>query len=78
MREFDLGRQFSLIVVARKSLLHLSEASEFAGFFSSVRRHLRPDGVLAFDIFNPNVRLLARPGGERFHVMRVASLCTTT
>ena len=73
MRTFNLGRQFSLIFVARNSLLHLSEQNDFAAFFSSVRRHLTPDGVLAFDVFNPNVRLLARPGGERFHVMRVVS-----
>jgi SAM-dependent methyltransferase len=73
MREFDLGRQFSLIFVARNSLLHLSEPEDFAGFFSSVRRHLKPDGVLAFDVFNPNVRLLARPRGERFPVMRATS-----
>jgi SAM-dependent methyltransferase len=69
MREFDLGRRFSLIFVARNSLLHLSEHGEFAAFFSSVRRHLEPDGVLAFDIFNPDLRLLSRPSGERFHVM---------
>jgi SAM-dependent methyltransferase len=73
MREFDLGRRFSLIFVARNSLLHLSEQDEFAAFFSSVRRHLEPDGVLAFDIFNPGLQLLSRPSGERFHVMRKAS-----
>jgi SAM-dependent methyltransferase len=73
MRNFALERKFSVIFVARNSLLHLSEQNEFAAFFSSVRRHLNSDGVLAFDIFNPNVRLLARPSGERFHVMRVAS-----
>jgi cyclopropane fatty-acyl-phospholipid synthase-like methyltransferase len=42
MREFDLGRRFSL-------------------------------GVLAFDIFNPDLQLLSRPSGERFHVMRATS-----
>lgn len=73
MRQFDLGRRFSLIFVARNSLLHLSELDEFAAFFSSVRRHLKPDGVLAFDIFNPSLRLLSRPSGERFHVMRAIS-----
>jgi len=73
MREFDLGRRFSLIFVARNSLLHLSEEDEFAAFFSSVRRHLEPDGVLAFDIFSPNLQLLSRPSGERFHVMRATS-----
>ena len=73
MRNFDLGRRFSLIFVARNSLLHLSEPDEFAAFFSSVRRHLKPDGVLAFDIFNPSLQLLSRPSGERFHVMRAIS-----
>jgi SAM-dependent methyltransferase len=73
MREFDLGRRFSLIFVARNSLLHLSEPDEFAAFFSSVRRHLKPDGVLAFDIFNPSLRLFSRPSGERFHVMSAPS-----
>jgi SAM-dependent methyltransferase len=73
MREFDLGRQFSLIFVARNSLLHLSDQDEFAAFFSSVRRHLTPNGMLAFDIFNPSLRLLSRPSGERFHFMRAIS-----
>jgi SAM-dependent methyltransferase len=73
MREFDLGRRFSLIFVARNSLLHLSEQDEFAAFFSSVRRHLKPDGVLAFDIFNPSLSALSYPSGKRFHVMRKAS-----
>ena len=70
MRDFDLGQRFSLIFVARNSLLHLSEQDDFAAFFSAVRRHLEPDGILAFDIFSPNLKLLSRPSGERFHVMR--------
>lgn len=73
MRNFDLGRQFSLIFIARNSLLHLSEPDEFADFFSSVRRHLAPDGVLAFDVFNPDPGRGARFGRERSHVMRVPS-----
>jgi SAM-dependent methyltransferase len=73
MRAFDLGRRFSLIFVARNSLLHLSGQDEFAAFFSCVRRHLEPDGILAFDIFNPDLQLLSRPSGERFHVMRATS-----
>ena len=73
MREFDLGRRFSLIFVARNSLLHLSGQDEFAAFFSCVRRHLDPDGILAFDIFNPDLQLLSRPSGERFHVIRATS-----
>ncbi|HET7132519.1 MAG TPA: class I SAM-dependent methyltransferase [Gammaproteobacteria bacterium] len=73
MRDFDLGRKFSLIFVARNSLLHLSTQSDFSGFFAGVRRHLAPDGVLAFDVFNPDLRVLTRASAERLPVMRVAS-----
>ena len=73
MRGFDLGRRFSLIFVARNSLLHLSTQDDFTGFFSAVRRHLTPDGVLAFDIFNPSLQILMQPRGQRFPVMKVAS-----
>jgi SAM-dependent methyltransferase len=73
MREFELGRQFSLIFIARNSLLHLSEQNEFAACFSAVRRHLAPDGIFAFDIFKPNPGMCSRPSTERFAVMRVSS-----
>jgi SAM-dependent methyltransferase len=71
MRQFDFGRQFSLIFIARNSLLHLSEQDEFAALFRTVRRHLLPDGVFAFDIFKPIPR--PRQSTERSPVMRVAS-----
>jgi hypothetical protein len=45
----------------------------FAAFFASVRRHLKPDGVLAFDIFNPSLRLLSSSTAERFLVMHKTS-----
>jgi SAM-dependent methyltransferase len=73
MRDFALGRRFSLIFIARNSLLHLSEQDDFAAFFSAVRRHLAPDGVLAFDIFLPNPTVGSRPPAERFTVMRKPS-----
>jgi len=73
MREFDLGRQFSMIFIARNSLLHLSTEDEFAALFSAVRRHLAPGGVFAFDIFKPDLIRLSRPSTKRFHVMRVTT-----
>jgi SAM-dependent methyltransferase len=73
MREFDLGQRFSLIFIARNSLLHLSEPHEFAGLFAAVRRHLAPDGILAFDIFKPDFHILSRPRTMRSPVMRVTA-----
>jgi len=73
MRDFNLEKRFSLIFIARNSLLHLSGLDDFAAFFASVRRHLEPGGVLAFDIFNPSFQVITRPSGERFHVMTKSS-----
>jgi SAM-dependent methyltransferase len=73
MRGFELGRQFALIFIARNSLLHLSEQDEFAALFTAVRRHLSPDGVFAFDIFNPKLSMGCRPSTERFAVMSTPS-----
>jgi SAM-dependent methyltransferase len=73
MREFALGRTFSLIFIARNSLLHLLSTEDLIAALSTVRRHLAQDGILAFDIFNPNMELLSRPAGQRFPVMEVDS-----
>ncbi len=65
MREFDVGRTFDLVLIAANSLLHLHEAEDLVGCFRSVRRHLAPGGRLAFDVFNPSVRMLAQADGVR-------------
>jgi SAM-dependent methyltransferase len=73
MREFAFGRDFNLIVVARNSLLHLLSTVDLLATLTAVRRHLAQDGVFAFDIFNPDVRILARPPGQRSPVMEVST-----
>ena len=73
MRDFALGRRFNLVFVARNSLLHLLSTADLLAALTAVRRHLAPDGVFAFDIFNPDVRLLARPSGQRVPVMEVST-----
>jgi len=73
MRDFALDRDFRLIIVARNSLLHLLSTVDLLAALTAVRHHLAPDGVFAFDIFNPSVAVLARPAGERFPVMEVST-----
>ena len=73
MRDFALGRRFDLVFVARNSLLHLLSTADLLAALTAVRRHLTPDGIFAFDVFNPDVRLLARPAGQRFPVMAVTT-----
>jgi SAM-dependent methyltransferase len=71
MRNFDLGRKFGLIFIARNSLLHLHSTEDLLAAFATISRHLAPGGIFAFDVFNPNIQLLARPTAQRFPVMQV-------
>jgi SAM-dependent methyltransferase len=73
MRDFAFGRDFKLIIVARNSLLHLLSTADLLAALTAVGRHLARDGVFAFDVFNPDVSLLARPPGQRFPVMEVST-----
>lgn len=71
MRNFHFDERFALVFIARNSLLHLHSTDDLLACFRSVRQHLQPGGVFLFDIFNPSVRLLARPAGKRFPMMQV-------
>ena len=65
MRDVDLDDEFDLIFIAANALLHLHRADDIVQCFRAVRRHLAPSGRLVFDVFNPNVRLLAGADGTR-------------
>jgi SAM-dependent methyltransferase len=71
MRNFEFVRRFGLIFIARNSLLHLLSVQDLVATFAAVRRNLAPGGVFAFDVFTPDVKLLAREAGQRFPVMTV-------
>jgi SAM-dependent methyltransferase len=70
MRSFSLARRFGTIFVAFNTLLHLTTNEALSACFARVREHLAPGGVLAFDIFNPSIRMLARSPSERSTVTR--------
>jgi SAM-dependent methyltransferase len=70
MASFDLGRRFGLIFIASNSLLHLHSADDIVRCFQSVRGHLDKGGRFAFDIFNPNVQMLADANGTRREMQR--------
>lgn len=71
MSSFDLGGQFSTVLIAGNSLLHLLSREDLKHCLSSVRRHLVPDGRLIFDVFNPDVRQLARNSQQRYPLFKV-------
>ena len=66
MRDFDLGRTFSLIIIPANTLCHLLTVSDFEACMDCVKRHLGPDGRFVIDVFVPKAELLLEKHGERF------------
>lgn len=64
MRSLALGRRFALVIISCNTLGHLTTAADLSACLEGVARHLAPGGVLAFDVVNPRVDLLARPEAE--------------
>jgi ubiquinone/menaquinone biosynthesis C-methylase UbiE len=58
MRNFDLGRQFSIIMIPFRPLQHLVAVSEQISALRAMHRHLEPGGRLVFDVFNPKIQYL--------------------
>lgn len=56
---FHLSRTFQLALMPFRPIHHLSTVSEQLSFLRCVREHLNPGGRLVFDVFNPNLALLA-------------------
>jgi SAM-dependent methyltransferase len=65
MRDFDLGRKFSLIFMGFNSMQHLHDYTSQAALFANVRKHLSPGGRFVFDVFNPKIAFLAQSGEAR-------------
>jgi SAM-dependent methyltransferase len=46
--------------------MHLYERQDVERFLAVVKRHLRPGGVFAFDVMNPDLRWLSRDSSRRW------------
>jgi SAM-dependent methyltransferase len=67
-RSMELNRRFSLAFIATNALQHLEDLRSVLAFFSRIRTHLRPDGLLIIDVFNPSIAKLSRNlGAPHWH-----------
>jgi SAM-dependent methyltransferase len=57
--QFHLSRTFQLAIMPFRPICHLTTVGEQLGFLRCVREHLVPGGKLVFDVFNPNLAILA-------------------
>jgi SAM-dependent methyltransferase len=59
MRNFELGKQFSLITIPFRPFQHLLTTESQLACLECIRRHLAPGGRLIIDVFNPSLSMLA-------------------
>jgi SAM-dependent methyltransferase len=64
IRDFELNRKFSLILLLGNSLQHLLTREEIESCFASVKRHLLPEGRFIVEVFNPSLKILSRSADE--------------
>lgn len=66
MRDFHLGKKYSLILLPFNSICHLLELRDLEGCLSCVKEHLKPYGRLIIDVFTPSPEILCRRPEERY------------
>ncbi|GAB4120610.1 MAG: class I SAM-dependent methyltransferase [Roseiflexaceae bacterium] len=59
VREPAPGGPYSLAIVGVNSFMHLTTTADQLAALAAIRASLRPSGLLAIDLLNPNPRLLA-------------------
>jgi SAM-dependent methyltransferase len=59
LTRFQLGRTFQLAIAPFRPICHLTTVGEHLAFLKCAREHLVPGGRLVFDVFNPNLAMLA-------------------
>jgi SAM-dependent methyltransferase len=66
MRTFELPGRFALVTIPFRPFQHLTTVEDQLAALANIRRHLAPDGLLIFDIFNPSLEaLVSAPGTEQ-------------
>ncbi len=58
MRSFDLGREFPLITTPFRCFQHLMAVEDQMACLKCIHRHLKPDGHMILELFNPSMKYL--------------------
>lgn len=63
MRTFKLDTRFALIYIPFRAFLHLMNVQDQIAALTNIRRHLRPDGRLALNFFDPSLEYIVSHSG---------------
>ena len=66
IRDFNLGKKFSLIFIPANSIAHLTNIEDIEKCLYNVKNHLKENGKLILDTFNPSLEILTRKFEDRY------------
>jgi SAM-dependent methyltransferase len=66
IRDFDLNKQFSMIMLVSNTLWHLLSHDDAVECFSCVKKHIKPDGIFMISVFVPDPEILSRDPEKRY------------
>lgn len=67
MRDFAFSRRFSLITIPFRGMLSLLSVEDQTRALMNIKRHLAPGGRLVFDIFAPDLGIMALDSDVPYH-----------
>ena len=70
MRDFELGKQFDVILCPFSGFTYLVEDADQRRMLQRVRMHLAPGGAFLMDVFVPHYKDLLMPDGHVYHDYR--------
>ncbi|HUW58429.1 MAG TPA: class I SAM-dependent methyltransferase [Planctomycetota bacterium] len=59
MRDFDLGKQFPLVICPYRAFLHNLTVEDQLAALACIRRHLTRDGRFVMNVFDPKLELIS-------------------
>lgn len=65
IRSFTLNRKFDSVLLPYNGFCHLLNYVDAGDTLSCVSQHLRPNGIFAFDVFNPDLEYLSRQSPQK-------------
>ena len=78
MRDFSLDQRFPLIIIPFRGFLSLLTVGDQTKTLLNIKRHLTPNGRLVFNVFVPDLDMLAQDSDVQYHLRDVTNPDTGT
>jgi SAM-dependent methyltransferase len=73
MRKFKLAEKFDAVIITFRTFQHMYSVKDQLNALKTIRGHLKPSGILIFDVYNPSLKYIAK-GDWQWHKDEIIKL----